>query len=259
MRDPKGILLDFDGVIVTTTVNPEWSTLTARHIEKEFNLVSLESGLSFQDFREDLLAASLAFCNWCNAMSRPAAPKELSHEQFWADFVAGDWPEPAAAFVRDNARDLCLVMGDVKHIRTPRMGIREVLIEASNAGIPVAIVSNTLRGEVNRRYLDMHDLADGISAQIYSDEVGVRKPNPDMISLGAAAIRVAVRDCWYVGDRYDRDVLCGRRAGVGGNILMRSGDTSERPENPKFHPDTEVADPSGLQALICGAVSRVDA
>ena len=50
-----------------------------------------------------------------------------------------------------------------------------------------------------------------------------------MIHLAARALGVTPADAWYVGDNFDRDVLCGRRAGVGGNILMEAKGTWDLP------------------------------
>ena len=69
-------------------------------------------------------------------------------------------------------------------------------------------------------------------------------------AVDGASLSVAPGDCWYVGDNYDRDVLCGRRAGVGGNILMEARKTYEPPYDLDLRPDAIVADPVGLLALF---------
>src|SRR5699024_11788520 len=91
--------------------------------------------------------------------------------------------------------------------------------------IPVVCVSNTLMCVVHRDYLDSAGLTERFEEQIYSDEVGVRKPNPEMIHLGSQAAGVRTENSWYVGDNFDRDVLCGVRAHVGGNVLMEARST----------------------------------
>jgi FMN phosphatase YigB (HAD superfamily) len=63
--------------------------------------------------------------------------------------------------------------------------------------------------------------------------------------MAARALSVDPADCWYVGDNYDRDVVCGRRAGVGGTILMRPAGRRDPAARPQ--PDAEVAD--GLELL----------
>ena len=119
-----------------------------------------------------------------------------------------------------------------------------------DAGLPVAVVSNAQSGQVHRDILAREGLAGFFGAQIYSDEHGVRKPNPRMIGLGAEALGVPVSRCWYVGDHYDRDVLCGRRAGVGAAVLMSTDHLAQRPFRPPVTPDLEVADERELLAAL---------
>ncbi|MEV0838236.1 HAD hydrolase-like protein [Actinocatenispora sera] len=85
-----------------------------------------------------------------------------------------------------------------------------------------------------------------------SDEVGYRKPDPSLIVQAARALRTAPADCWYVGDTYDRDVVCGRRAGVGATILMLAPQRRDPSVVPQ--PDAAVADGPELLALLRGAV-----
>ncbi len=58
-----------------------------------------------------------------------------------------------------------------------------------------------------------------LGVQVYSDEVGMRKPHPGIFQVAAAGLGVDLAGCWYVGDMPDRDVLGGRRAGVGRVML----------------------------------------
>jgi hypothetical protein len=96
-------------------------------------------------------------------MSRPHAPAELTHREFWRDFVAADWPAQARELVSIEATPLCKLMGEL---------------------------------------------------------------------------------------RQDRDVVCGRRAGAGGVILMEARGTYERPYVVRDTPDATVADPGELTRLL---------
>ena len=57
----------------------------------------------------------------------------------------------------------------------------------------------------------------------------------------------------------DRDVLCGRRAGVGGNILMEAKGTWDLPYELDLRPDAIVPDPRALLALLEAALSEAAA
>ena len=101
-----------------------------------------------------------------------------------------------------------------------------------------------------RWFVRQAQLADRFAAQFYSDEAGVRKPNPELLVRAADAVGVAVGEAWYVGDTWSRDVLCGRRAGVGRTVLMRSMRTDTDVAYPRVAPDLLVPDPAGLRVHL---------
>ncbi|UJP09936.1 HAD family hydrolase [Microbacterium sp. KUDC0406] len=254
---PHGLLVDFGGVIVETTNREGWQAVLARHVHDALEAAGAAArALTLDDIERDIRAGGKADSRWKDAMSRPFAPAELTYREFWEGFVAGDWPTAAREYVRDNARELCRVMGELKQARQTRPGFIEVLDAADAASIPVVIVSNTLMGQVHRDYLIRNDLTSRFAEQIYSDEVRVRKPNPEMIHLGAKAIGETAARCWYVGDNFDRDVLCGVRAGVGGNILMEAKSTYDLPYDLPVEADAIVADPWGLRDLLVASIER---
>ena len=87
-------------------------------------------------------------------------------------------------------------------------------------------------------------------AQIYSDEAGVRKPNPQMIWYATGELGVPAERCWFVGDSRRRDVVCARRAEVGAAVLMRSPRTGQEDPERWPAPDATVDDGYGLLGLL---------
>lgn len=257
LKKPKALLVDFGGVIVLTRKIEGWQRRLAEHVLEKID----EAGASDETITVDRVArdidmGSKADSSWKDAMSRLYAPVELTHTQFWEDFVAADWPAAAQKVVSDQATELCRVMNEGRQGRDLRDGFIEVLDTADAAGIPVVIVSNSLCGQVHRDWLAANGLTDRFLAEVYSDEVKVRKPNPQMIHLGAEAAGSTAAECWYVGDNYDRDVLCGARAGVGGNILMEAHETYDMPYDLQLTADAVVADPHGLNELLVAAIKE---
>ena len=109
-------------------------------------------------------------------------------------------------------------------------------------------MSNTLCGAAHRDFLAKAGVGPLFAAQIYSDEAGVRKPNPQMIWNATDVLGVSPRECWFVGDTPHRDILCARRADVACAILMRSPRTALSPEPVK--PDEIIDDGYGLRDLL---------
>jgi HAD superfamily hydrolase (TIGR01549 family) len=251
------LLLDFGGVIVETAQVPDWETLLAAEVARRLEGVADAPDLG--RIARDIGFGARADSHWKNAMSRPFAPRELSHAEFWGDFVAADWPTPARAPVVADAAELCRRLGHVKSARTLREGMIDLLDAADFARVPVGIVSNALSGQVHLDWLEEHGLAGRFVVKIHSDEAGVRKPNPEMIRLATRALDVDPGEAWYVGDNFDRDVLCGLRAGVGGIILMEAEGTWDLPYALDLRPDAFVADPRELLALFAAAFGEAAA
>jgi HAD superfamily hydrolase (TIGR01549 family) len=248
---PRALLLDFGGVIVETARIPGWEDRLAEKVEAVLGKAGAGAVvLTRQRIVADILAGCIADSHWKNAMSRPLSPPELTYEQFWGDFVAADWPEAARQAVIAEARELCRQMGHLRSRRQLRDGMAELLDRCDATGVPVGIVSNALSGQVHIDFLEEHGWTERFAAKIHSDEARVRKPNPEMIHIACRELGVEPRDAWYVGDNFDRDVLCGVRAGIGGNILMEAKGTYDMPYDLGLKPDAIVASPRHLLALL---------
>lgn len=250
LRRPRALLLDFGGVIVETAKVPGWENTLAGRVAA----VLAEAGapsLRPERIAADIAAGALADKHWKNAMSRLFAPRELGQEEFWSDFVAADWPVAARAAVTRRARELCEAMGHLRSKRTLRRGLIRLLDACDRKKVPIGIVSNALAGQVHLDFLEEHGLRRRFAVEIHSDAVRIRKPNPEMIWLATRALGIEPNEVWYVGDNFDRDVLCGRRAGVGGIILMEASSTYDKPYAlADIAPDAVVDDPAGLLSLF---------
>jgi phosphoglycolate phosphatase-like HAD superfamily hydrolase len=246
---PRALLLDFGGVIAVDERRSGWSEALAETVH---TLLRARSGSvpAIGTVVADLVAGMAAYEYWGEAMCRSYAPVELTHEQFWSDFVASDWPAAAREVVLGHATPLCHRLGEVYHGWQVRSGMPELLAEAAGDGILLAVVSNSLCGSVHRDFLERAGLADRFNVQMYSDEVGVRKPNPELLLRATRALGVPVDQAWFVGDTLSRDVLCGQRARVAGTVLMRTPGGGQGRMAPSVQPDHVVADAYAMGALL---------
>jgi len=252
---PGALLLDFGGVVVATTRKENWREVLGAHIHGMLVRAGCAE-LTPEEIASDIAAGASADSHWKDSMSRPYDPAELTHRKFWRDFVASDWPVAARELVSIEATPLCKLMGELRSGRDLRDGIEQLFDAADERGVRIGIVSNALCGAVHRDWMDANGLAKRVAVQVYSDEVGVRKPNPEMVWLGARALSVPPEQCWYVGDNFDRDVVCGRRARAGGVILMEARSTYDRPYVVRDQPDAIVTDPHDLTRLLVQAPPR---
>lgn len=202
-RAPKGLLLDFGGVII----------LTQKRLQGRAEFAAkLQSRLQ-------------------------AAGIEISAEVLEGCLAAG-----ATALTDHNIRP----------------GARELIDYAQAQGIALGVVSNAHSGRAHRRILTELGIHDAFGVQIYSDEAGIRKPHPQMLGRAATALGVDLADCWYVGDTLDRDLVAGRRSGVGAVVLTRSQHTHEPPFPINDEPEAVVEDPAELLTLLQEVTEKTD-
>ncbi|MEU9505594.1 HAD family hydrolase [Micromonospora sp. NPDC048170] len=244
LRTPRALLLDFGGVLADAPPQPPAAPGLVRR------LTELVGGtVPAEQIVRDLSEGARAYALWRDDVCRAEDPVELPHNQVWADFVTRAWPQEARDAVEREATSLAYAW-TWREEWAVRPGIPEALRHAADAGLPMAVVSNTLCGAAHRDFLAAAGLSGLFAAEFYSDEAGPRKPNPELARLAADAIAVPLDDCWFVGDTVHRDIVCARRAGTGAAILMRSPRTDREAALPGVEPDARIEDGHGLLGLL---------
>jgi HAD superfamily hydrolase (TIGR01549 family) len=245
---PAAILFDFGGVLVDIIHRGG----ALREIALEVHaLLGREHANSIDAGRveRDVRAGWEAYDKWKSAEGRRAHPREISHREFWTELVAADWSERARNAVAIHATELCKRLDVATKDRPPKPDALGVLRALAERGIRAGVVSNALCGAGSRELVRSYGFEPLLGAQVYSDEAGVRKPNPEIFESAARLLGVELARCWYVGDTIDRDVLGGRRAGVAKVILMPSRQTG-RGIDAVAEPDATIACPSDLLGLL---------
>lgn len=250
---PRAVLLDFGGVVFETSKHPDGRDSMAAWMSTRLNRAGFD--YSPERLRASLDAGLTALKQWKNASSRRLEPQELTHREIVTDFLASDLPAGPRELLAASAPELLRTMNTTISGHTVRPGIPELLAWCGENNVQLGIVSNAHSGASHRELLAEHGLASHFAVQIYSDEVGIRKPHPGMLQLAADALGEPIDECWYVGDTQDRDLVAGRRAGAGAVLITRCHHT----DSPPFAVD-EVADavldtPEGLLDLLTDATS----
>jgi N-acetyl-D-muramate 6-phosphate phosphatase len=237
---PRALLLDFGGVIVNS-VRPEAEEVIPQVVKSVKGLIG---GL----LSDEEIVSELARADRLRLEFRASTGQEVGHEKLWREFVADLWPEEAREKVVAHATELTYAWAN-RPSWTMVDGIAELLEFTLGDGVPVAVVSNTRCGQAHRDCLERLGLNGAFAHQIYSDELGFCKPNPEMIRVAAQALWEAPSACWMVGDKR-KDVECARLAGAGAAILM--GDRADAADSD---PDVKVADGHELLKLLKEAVA----
>jgi phosphoglycolate phosphatase-like HAD superfamily hydrolase len=239
---PKALLLDFGGVIVTSGrgSSAEIVPKVARRVWELIGGVLSEDEIVSELKRADELRDELR--------KESTDCVELSFARLWGELVADLWPEQAREAVVARAAELTYLWTRRASWRL-MPGMAEVLDYTLQEGLPVVVVSNTRCGEAHRDALDSFGVTGAFAMQIYSDELGLYKPNPQMILAATSALDIPPGQCWMVGDTVHRDVECARRAKAGAAILM-----ADKPEPAaRKAADATVKDGHELLALLQSA------
>ncbi len=95
-------------------------------------------------------------------------------------------------------------------------GAAKVLEALRDRDIVVGLVSNTLRtpGEVLRTILKRQGVLDRFAATVFSDECGVRKPDPAIFDIALERLGMDRKEVVHVGDDPILDVEGARAAGL---------------------------------------------
>lgn len=95
-------------------------------------------------------------------------------------------------------------------------GARPALERLRARGLVLALVSNTMRtpGATLRKMLDQAGLLGCFAHATFSDEVGVRKPDPEIFALTLRALQIEPAAAVHVGDDPVLDVRGARDAGL---------------------------------------------
>jgi FMN phosphatase YigB (HAD superfamily) len=234
---PEAVLLDFGGVLADAPFQAAPPELVLRL----YNLV--EGGLSPGRIQRSLTDGAAAYARWRDE----DWPDELPHLAVWERFVIHDWPPLAQARVRGAVGRLSYDWA-WRDGWTLRPGIHEFLTACASEGLPLAVVSNTLCGAAHRDFLTKAGVGRLFATQVYSDEAGVRKPNPQMIWNATDTLGISPAACWFVGDSRRRDIACARRADIGTAVLMPSG--REDSGGDQSEPDATVTDGFELLSLV---------
>ncbi len=110
------------------------------------------------------------------------------------------------------------------HLPGPLEGAGEVLEELRSKEIATAIVSNTIHGPIERRLLRLYHFEGLFSALVFSSEVGLRKPRPEIFQAAMDILGADPKLTVHVGDNVEADVNGALRAGIRAIHLDHGGE-----------------------------------
>lgn len=226
---PKAVLFDFGGGLVSVTKRDAGYGELAGELH---TFIEYASGTDLDPsyIEESLREAAQRYGEWKDQCYLEDYPMEITHRQFWEEYVAGQWPVEARSAVVAHATVLCERYEQLTMEREKLPGIVELLDLLDRSKVRTGCISNALAGVWSRKVARSLELESHLGVQIYSDEIGMRKPNPRLFELALDCLGADRRLSWYIGDKLDRDILASRRSGLGMAILLPSAETYKLPK-----------------------------
>ncbi len=105
--------------------------------------------------------------------------------------------------------------------------VHDALARLRAAGIPVGVISNS-DGPYQRRKMAAAGLDELVDMAVFSGDLGVSKPDPQIFLAGAELLGLPPSQVVYVGDRWATDTIGALSAGLSAVWLNRLG--HDRPE-----------------------------
>ena len=135
----------------------------------------------------------------------------------------------------------------MKEVSTTEEAIHSVLEALAANQHPMGIVSNTMGpGPVIDEHLREENLLGYFPVRVYSCDVGVRKPHPEMFLAALRALNAKPQHTVFVGDKPNLDVKGAQRLGM---TTVLKACTSEAPKS-RWKPDHVIKELRELPKLL---------
>ena len=208
LRNVTAVIFDVGG----TLVHPDWQRLA--------KIVEVETGMVFTPAQ--MYEAFYAMMQAADADLRAGKDAKLrsgAHWTFLGTLRSLGVDEAACETIRDRLTET----HEERHLWCEADAeAAGVLLQLKDAGLRVAVISNTEDGRVNES-LALAELADHMEFLIDSHLVGCSKPDEAIFRLAVDRLGIEPHQAAYVGDSYGYDVVGARRAGLVPIFLDRSG------------------------------------
>lgn len=163
-----------------------------------------------------------------------------------------DGAVPAEGEVMDALDDAyCLPI--LAALPVPNAGALDTVRALHAHGLRLGLICNTGRtpGKMLRLVLDRLGLAPYLSVLTFSDEVGLRKPHPEIFRRTLAALGVAPTEAAHVGDDVTTDVAGARAAGMRAIHLRHQTSASQPSSGAETIPNLQALPSLLLRTSRC--------
>ena len=118
----------------------------------------------------------------------------------------------------------------------------EVIRELFIRGYRLGIISNTVSSEETPNLIKKYNIENFFETVVLSCNFGMRKPSPSIFHAATDYMRVDPKNCAYVGDQIDRDIIGSKDAGFSTSILIEHTPDTKKYQGESNHiPDYQIS------------------
>ena len=196
----KAVSIDFWETLFDFVDSETMEKVRSRRIERFSKLL----GVSSEDIEDAYESAILELHQW-----REKTGFEFTIEQLMRRFLK-------KLNIDGHVDECCRIFIDtiMEHFPGPTEHAVETIKTLKDMGIKLAITSNTIHGEAERRLLERHGLYHMFDALIFSCEIGVRKPRRDIFLRTSHLLGVSLFSIVHIGDDPVADIVGALRSGL---------------------------------------------
>lgn len=111
------------------------------------------------------------------------------------------------------------------------------LAHVRDRGLKIGLISNTIwPGQLHKEDLQRFGIIQFFDHLLFSADVGIRKPHPQIFWTALSALHVTPREALFVGDRFPEDVAGPKRVGMFSVWKERA----DRERDPHVVPDAQI-------------------
>jgi putative hydrolase of the HAD superfamily len=183
-----------------------------------------------------------------------------SYRETWQEAERSLMEMEIRVLLQKTARELGLALSDAEVWKLVRAHYRpvsaqvtiyadtiETLADVRRRGMKIGLVSNTVwPGVLHKEDLERFGLIEFFDHLLFSADLGVRKPHPQIFQAALEALDVAPHEAVFVGDRVPEDVEGAKRVGMRGVWKERP----DRERLPHVTPDAQIIHLRELLAIL---------
>jgi HAD superfamily hydrolase (TIGR01509 family) len=173
---------------------------------------------------------------------------ELNESDLWTKWMLPDHPSVPLSRM---AIQLNQLWRDATGRRVVFPETQHTVLSLFRRGYRLGLVSNTTSSTEVPGTLDELGISGCFETVILSCEVGLRKPDPEILLEATARMGLRPEQCAYIGDRPDRDVAAARSAGFNRTVILRDPKShAGLPQDPVLIPDHYISNLKELLVLF---------